>query len=218
MPCSGGFSPGAGDPTPTELAAPRVEGADDPARSPRAGCRRPSSHDDEVVDDARGRADAYSHGGPGRRRAEVDLAALAESGTGFRSRVMRSGARLVPRRCRSLGPLRRLTRARTTWLARRSELRNLPTRIFLAPTTRACRHRRASESPCPDFGERASDLSTGVGRVHAWEYGVSSPPAIVDDSSSSARRSDNHARRPERSSRLRRAERKLRWRGSPASR
>lgn len=35
---------------------------------------------------------------------------------------------------------------------------------------------------CADFGENGQvDLSQGVGKVHAWEYGVSSPPAVIHD-------------------------------------
>jgi quinoprotein glucose dehydrogenase len=37
-------------------------------------------------------------------------------------------------------------------------------------------------TPCADFGESGQvDLSQGVGKVHAWEYGVSSPPAVIHD-------------------------------------
>jgi quinoprotein glucose dehydrogenase len=40
----------------------------------------------------------------------------------------------------------------------------------------------ATGKPCTDFGTDGQvDLSLGVGKVHAWEYGVSSPPAVVHD-------------------------------------
>jgi quinoprotein glucose dehydrogenase len=40
----------------------------------------------------------------------------------------------------------------------------------------------ATGSPCPDFGDGGQvDLSRGVGKVYAWEYGVSSPPAVIYD-------------------------------------
>lgn len=40
----------------------------------------------------------------------------------------------------------------------------------------------ATGTPCADFGEDGQvDLSRGVGKVHAWEYGVSSPPAVIHD-------------------------------------
>ena len=40
----------------------------------------------------------------------------------------------------------------------------------------------ATGKPCNDFGEKGVvDLSQGVGKVHAREYGVTSPPAIIDD-------------------------------------
>jgi quinoprotein glucose dehydrogenase len=40
----------------------------------------------------------------------------------------------------------------------------------------------ATGIPCTDFGEDGQvDLSRGVGKVHAWEYGVSSPPAVIHD-------------------------------------
>jgi quinoprotein glucose dehydrogenase len=40
----------------------------------------------------------------------------------------------------------------------------------------------ATGSPCTDFGEGGQvDLSRGVGKVYAWEYGVSSPPAVIYD-------------------------------------
>src|SRR5262245_62496054 len=35
---------------------------------------------------------------------------------------------------------------------------------------------------CVEFGEHGQiDLSHGVGKVHAWEYGVSSPPAVIQN-------------------------------------
>jgi quinoprotein glucose dehydrogenase len=40
----------------------------------------------------------------------------------------------------------------------------------------------ASGQPCADFGNGGIvDLSRGVGKVHAWEYGVSSAPTVVHD-------------------------------------
>jgi quinoprotein glucose dehydrogenase len=40
----------------------------------------------------------------------------------------------------------------------------------------------ANGRPCADFGAAGQvDLSRGVGKVNAWEYGVSSPPAIIRD-------------------------------------
>src|SRR5262245_26438871 len=40
----------------------------------------------------------------------------------------------------------------------------------------------ATGTPCADFGEGGQvDLSRGVGKIYAWEYGVSSPPAVIDD-------------------------------------
>jgi quinoprotein glucose dehydrogenase len=38
----------------------------------------------------------------------------------------------------------------------------------------------ATGNPCTDFGDGGHvDLSRGVGKVYAWEYGVSSPPAVI---------------------------------------
>ncbi len=40
----------------------------------------------------------------------------------------------------------------------------------------------ATGVPCADFGTAGQvDLSRGVGKVHAWEYGVSSPPVVIND-------------------------------------
>ncbi|HKA56732.1 MAG TPA: pyrroloquinoline quinone-dependent dehydrogenase, partial [Candidatus Binatia bacterium] len=40
----------------------------------------------------------------------------------------------------------------------------------------------ATGVPCADFGAGGQiDLSRGVGKVYAWEYGVSSPPAVIHD-------------------------------------
>jgi len=40
----------------------------------------------------------------------------------------------------------------------------------------------ATGKPCADFGANGEvDLGAGVGKVHVWEYGVTSPPAIIDD-------------------------------------
>jgi len=40
----------------------------------------------------------------------------------------------------------------------------------------------AKGTQCADFGQGGQiDLSQGVGKIHAWEYGVSSPPAVIHD-------------------------------------
>jgi quinoprotein glucose dehydrogenase len=76
------------------------------------------------------------------------------------------------------------SRGVSTWLdAQRTIGEPCRRRIFAATNdARLIALDAATGAPCADFGESGQvDLSRGVGKVHAWEYGVSSPPAIIDD-------------------------------------
>ena len=76
------------------------------------------------------------------------------------------------------------SRGVSTWLDTSREVGNPCRRRIFAATNdaRLIALDAASGTPCSDFGDKGHiDLSQGVGKVHAWEYGVSSPPAVIRD-------------------------------------
>lgn len=76
------------------------------------------------------------------------------------------------------------SRGVSTWLdADRAASAPCRRRIFHATNdARLIALDAATGMPCADFGANGQvDLSRGVGKVHAWEYGVTSPPAVIRD-------------------------------------